>query len=130
MVWTHLPSSLFLIVAPAAPSAAIAAGLFLAREALVEMDVPTRQSYVMAVVHPTERTFASGVTNVTRNIAWAVGPSVAGVVMQQVALAGPLVIGGALKIVYDLLLFRAFRHVRPPEEERPARPSAILRSRV
>jgi predicted MFS family arabinose efflux permease len=116
MVWTHLPSSVFLIAAPAAPNAALAAALFLAREALVEMDVPTRQSYVMAVVKPTERTFASGVTNVTRNISWAVGPSVAGVVMQHVALAGPLVIGGALKIVYDLLLYRAFRHVRPPEE--------------
>jgi MFS family permease len=128
MVWTHLPSSLFLIAAPAAPSAAVAAGLFLAREALVEMDVPTRQSYVMAVVHPSERTFASGVTNVTRNVAWAVGPSFAGVVMQHVALAGPLVIGGVLKIAYDLLLFRAFRHVRPPEEERPIRPSAILHS--
>jgi MFS family permease len=116
MVWTHLPSSLFLIAAPASTSAAIAAALFLAREALVEMDVPTRQSYVMAVVKPTERTFASGVTNVTRNIAWAVGPSVAGVIMQHVALAGPLVIGGSLKIGYDLLLYRAFRHVRPPEE--------------
>lgn len=117
MVWTHLPSSLFLIAAPASPSAAIAATLFLAREALVEMDVPTRQSYVMAVVKPAERTFASGVTNVTRNVAWAVGPSVAGVVMQHVALAGPLVIGGALKIAYDVLLYRSFRHVRPPEEE-------------
>jgi len=92
--------------------------LFLAREALVEMDVPTRQSYVMAVVKPGERTFASGVTNVTRNAAWAVGPSVAGVVMQHVALAGPLIIGGGLKIVYDVLLYRAFRHVRPPEEVR------------
>jgi MFS family permease len=117
MVWTHLPSSVFLIVAPASPNAALAAALFLAREALVEMDVPTRQSYVMAVVKPTERTFASGVTNVTRNIAWAVGPSFAGVVMQHVALAGPLIIGGTLKIGYDLLLYRAFRHVRPPEEE-------------
>ena len=116
MVWTHLPSSLFLIAAPAAPNAAIAAALFLARETLVEMVVPTRQSYVMAVVRPAERTFASGVTNVTRNIAWAVGPSLAGVVMQHVALAGPLVIGGTLKIGYDLLLYRAFRHVRPPEE--------------
>lgn len=117
MVWTHLPSSVFLILAPASPTAALAAALFLAREALVEMDVPTRQSYVMAVVKPTERTFASGVTNVTRNVAWAVGPSVAGIVMQHVALAGPLIIGGALKIGYDLLLYRAFRHVRPPEEE-------------
>jgi predicted MFS family arabinose efflux permease len=117
MVWTHLPSSVFLILAPASPNAALAAALFLAREALVEMDVPTRQSYVMAVVKPTERTFASGVTNVTRNVAWAVGPSVAGLVMQHIALAGPLIIGGTLKIGYDLLLFRAFRHVRPPEEE-------------
>ena len=117
MVWTHLPSSLLLMAAPASSSAAIAAALFLAREALVEMDVPTRQSYVMAVVKPGERTFASGVTNVTRNVAWAVGPSVAGVVMQHVALAGPLVIGGGLKIAYDVLLYRAFRHVRPPEEE-------------
>jgi MFS family permease len=117
MVWTHLPSSVFLIVAPASPNAALAAALFLAREALVEMDVPTRQSYVMAVVKPTERTFASGVTNVTRNVAWAIGPSFAGLIMQHVALAGPLVIGGVLKIGYDLLLYRAFRHVRPPEEE-------------
>jgi MFS family permease len=117
MVWTHLPSSLFLVVAPASPSAAIAGALFLAREALVEMDVPTRQSYVMAVVKPTERTFASGVTNVTRNVAWAVGPSVAGAVMQHVALAGPLVIGGVLKIAYDLILYGSFRHVRPPEEQ-------------
>ena len=117
MVWTHLPSSLLLMVAPASGSAAIAAALFLAREALVEMDVPTRQSYVMAVVKPGERTLASGVTNVTRNVAWAVGPSVAGVVMQHVALAGPLIIGGGLKIAYDVLLYRAFRHVRPPEEE-------------
>jgi MFS family permease len=117
MVWTHLPSSLFLIAAPASASAPLAAALFLAREALVEMDVPTRQSYVMAVVHPSERTFASGVTNVTRNTAWAIGPSVAGLVMQHVALAGPLIIGGSLKIAYDLLLYRAFRHVRPPEED-------------
>ena len=117
MVWTHLPSSVFLIAAPAAPSATIAAALFLAREALVEMDVPTRQSYVMAVVQPSERTFASGVTNVTRNVAWAAGPSLAGVVMQQVGLAAPMIVGGTLKIAYDLLLYRAFRHVRPPEEQ-------------
>jgi len=117
MVWTHLPSSLFLLMAPAAPTLGIASALFLAREALVEMDVPTRQSYVMAVVKPSERTFASGVTNVTRNAAWAVGPSVAGALMQHVALAGPLVIGGMLKIAYDLLLYRSFRHIRPPEEQ-------------
>jgi MFS family permease len=116
MVWTHLPSSIFLIAAPAAPNAAVAAALFLAREALVEMDVPTRQSYVMAIVKPSERTLASAATNVTRNIAWAVGPTFAGVLMQHVAAAAPLVIGGGLKIAYDLLLYRAFRHLRPPEE--------------
>jgi MFS family permease len=118
MVFTHLPSSLFLLAAPAAPTFGIAAALFLAREGLVEMDVPTRQSYVMAVVKPHERTFASGVTNVTRNAAWAVGPSVAGALMQHVALAGPLFIGGTLKIAYDLLLYRSFRHVAPPEEQK------------
>ena len=126
MVWTHLPSSIFLIAAPTAPSAAIAAALFLAREALVEMDVPTRQSYVMAVVRPSERTYASGVTNVTRNVAWAFGPSFAGAVMQHVALAGPIVIGGVLKIAYDLLLFRSFRHLRPPEEQSDASGSKAM----
>ena len=119
MVLTHLPSSLLLMAAPAAPTAALAGALFLAREALVEMDVPTRQSYVMAIVKPTERTFASGVTNVTRNVGWAVGPSLAGVVMQHVVLAGPLFIGGTLKIAYDLMLFGSFRHIRPPEEGPP-----------
>jgi MFS family permease len=117
MVWTHLPSSLLLLAAPVAPTASLAAAIFLAREALVEMDVPTRQSYVMAIVKPNQRTRASGVTNVTRNVAWAVGPSIAGVVMQHVALAGAIVIGGILKIVYDVILYRAFRYVRPPEEE-------------
>jgi MFS family permease len=120
MVLTHLPSSLFLMAAPAAPSAPIAGALFLAREALVEMDVPTRQSYVMAIVRPDERTFASGVTNVTRNVAWAIGPSIAGFVMQHVALAGPLFIGGGLKIAYDVMLYASFRHVRPPEEQHRA----------
>lgn len=116
MVLTHLPSSLFLMAAPIAPTAGLASLLFLSREALVEMDVPTRQSYVMAVVPPRDRTFASGVTNVTRNVAWAVGPAVAGVVMQY-ALAGPLVIGGTLKIGYDLLLYGSFRRITPPEEK-------------
>jgi MFS family permease len=119
MVWTHLPSSVLLMVAPASPSAAVAVALFLAREAVVEMDVPTRQSYVLAVVAPTARTAASGITNLTRNVAWAVGPSVAGMLMQHVALATPLVVGGTLKIAYDLLLYRSFRHVRPPEEQGP-----------
>lgn len=116
MVFTHLPSSVFLMLAPASSSAGLAAALFLAREALVEMDVPTRQSYVMAIVRPEERTYASGVTNLTRNLGWALGPIVAGFVMQHISLAGPLIIGGALKITYDIVLYKSFRHIRPPEE--------------
>lgn len=116
MVFTHLPSSIFLIAVPFAPSARWAVVLFLLRESLVEMDVPTRQSYVAAVVRPSERSFASGITNLTRNVAWAVSSAVAGVFMQNIALAAPLWMGGGLKIIYDVLLWRAFRHVVPPEE--------------
>ncbi len=119
MVFTHLPSSIFLIAASIAPSPRWAVALFLLRESLVEMDVPTRQSYVAAVVRPEERTFASGVTNLARNFCWAVSSSVAGVVMQRIAFSAPLLLGGGLKIVYDLLLWRAFRHLRPPEERAP-----------
>jgi predicted MFS family arabinose efflux permease len=116
MVFTHLPSSVLLMIAPATPSAALAAAFFLAREALVEMDVPTRQSYVMAIVRPEERSYASGVTNLARNLGWAAGPALAGLVMQHVAISGPLFIGGGLKIAYDLLLYRSFRRLRAPEE--------------
>jgi MFS family permease len=122
MVFTHLPSSLFLMAAPGAPTPGLAAGLFLAREGLVEMDVPTRQSYVLAIVRPEERTYASGVTNLMRNLGWAAGPFIAGVVMQHVALAAPLFIGGSLKIVYDVLLYRSFKAIRPPEETVGRRP--------
>lgn len=118
MVFTHLPSSIFLIAVPLSSSPAWAVALFLLRESLVEMDVPTRQSYVAAVVGPAERTFASGVTNLTRNISWAAASSVAGALMQGVAIAAPLFLGGGLKILYDLLLWRSFRHVKPPEEQR------------
>jgi len=121
MVLTHLPSSLLLMAAPTTSSGALAAALFLGRESLVEMDVPTRQSYVMAIVPPHRRTYASGVTNLTRTIGWAVGPPIAGVVMQYVVLAAPLFIGGGMKIVYDIVLYRSFRHVRPPEEAAAAR---------
>jgi MFS family permease len=116
MVFTHLPSSLFLIAAAFAPSLKVAVVLFLCREALVEMDVPTRQSYIAAVVQPNERTFASGIANLARNVFWAVGSSVAGFLMQNMALSAPLLIGGGAKIGYDLLLYRAFRELRPPEE--------------
>lgn len=116
MVFTHVPAGLLLVTVAFAPSFEIAAILFLLREGLVEMDVPTRQSYVMAVVRPEERVAASGVTNIVRMGGWAVAPALAGLFMARVSLLFPLLAGAALKIAYDILLYRAFRSVRPPEE--------------
>jgi MFS family permease len=116
MVFTHTPSSLLLVTVAFVPDFWIAALLFLIREGLVEMDVPTRQSYVMAMVRPEERTFASGVTHLVRLGGWAVAPAVAGALMQGVALMTPLIVGSAMKIAYDGLLYLAFRKLKPPEE--------------
>jgi len=116
MVFTHIPSSLILVAIPFAGSFWAAAALYLLREGLAEMDVPTRTSYVVAVVEPEERTFASGATGIARLASWAVAPAVAGVAIQTVSLAMPLFIAAGLKISYDVLLYAAFRHVRPPEE--------------
>lgn len=116
MVFTHIPSSLLLATVAFAPNFPVAAALFLLREGLVEMDVPTRTSYVLAVVAPEERTFASGVTNLVRLGGWAVAPLFAGLLMREVDLYLPLLIGAGMKIAYDLLLWRAFRGVPPPEE--------------
>lgn len=116
MVFTHVPSSLLLAAVAFTESWPVAATLFLLRECLVEMDVPTRQSYVVAVVAPEERTAASGATNVVRLASWAIAPLFAGAMMERLSLAAPLLVGAAIKIAYDLLLFVAFRRVRPPEE--------------
>ena len=116
MVFTHIPSSILLVTVAYAPSFSVAAVLFLVREGLVEMDVPTRQSYVMAVVRSEERTFASGITNLVRLGGWALAPSFAGLLMQGTSLAAPLFVGAGMKIAYDLLLYRAFWRVKPPEE--------------
>jgi len=117
MVFTHLPSSLLLFAVPFAPFFKVAVVLLLCREALVEMDVPTRQSYVAAVVQAGERTFASGITNLVRTLFWAVGSALAGVFMQNVALSAPLVIGSGTKISYGVFLYRSLRKLRPPEEQ-------------
>lgn len=116
MVFTHIPSSLLLATVAFAPSFPVAAALFVLREGLVEMDVPTRQSYVMAVVRPGERTFAAGITNLIRIGAWAVAPSFAGVFMKGVSLAMPLFIGAGIKVAYDLMLWASLRGMKPPEE--------------
>jgi len=118
MVFTHLPSSGFLLALPLVGSAWAAVALFLAREALVQMDVPTRQSYIAAVVPAATRTFALGVTGIVRSAGWAVGAPLAGLAMGTLGIAAPLYAGAALKVLYDVALFGAFRHVRPPEEER------------
>jgi MFS family permease len=117
MVFTHLPSSLLLATVTIAPSFPVAAALFLLREGLVEMDVPTRQSYVVAVVAPEERTLASGITHIVRMGGWAVGPVMAGFLAAGEDLGAPILVGASLKIVYDILLYVSFRRVRPPEEE-------------
>jgi len=121
MVFTHIPSSILLMTVPFAPSFEVAALLFLLREGLVEMDVPTRQSYIMAMVRPEERTFASGITHLVRMGGWAIAPFFAGFLMQGLALATPLLIGAGMKIVYDIALYKAFRHLKPPEEQLPVR---------
>jgi predicted MFS family arabinose efflux permease len=120
MVFTHLPSSLLLLTVPIAPSFTVAALLYLLRECLVEMDVPTRQSYVVAVVAPGERAAAAGATNLVRTAGWAVAPAFAGAAMQGLALWSPLAAGAALKIAYDLLLYQRFRKIKPPEERAAA----------
>jgi MFS family permease len=116
MVYTHIPSSLCLILAAVAPSLEVALGLLLVRAALSQMDVPTRSSYVMAVVTPPERAAAASVTSVPRSLAAAVSPAVAGALFAAGFEAWPLIICGVLKILYDFALLWAFRHIKPPEE--------------
>src|SRR5205085_3053235 len=116
MVFTHLPSSVLLWTVTLTPSFSVAAALYLLREGLVEMDVPTRTSYLMAIVRPQERTAVASVTNVVRIVSWAVGAAIAGRLMRDVGVGVPLTIAAVLKITYDLLLYVAFRRTRPPEE--------------
>lgn len=115
MVFTHIPSSLCLILAAFAPSLPLALGLLLVRAALSQMDVPTRSSYVMAVVTEAERTAAASVTSVPRSLAASVSPALAGALFSS-PWASPLIICGALKIAYDLLLLNQFWRLRPREE--------------
>jgi MFS family permease len=120
MVYTHIPSSLCLIAAAFVPSLEGVLALLLVRAALSQMDVPTRSSYVMAVVTESERAAAASVTAVPRSLASAASPALAGALFAAGHPAWPLLLCGGLKILYDLLLLYAFRHVRPPEERLPA----------
>ncbi len=115
MVWTHLPSNLAVMAIPFVSSPAGVVALWLLRSALSQMDVPTRSSYVMAVVTPAERAAAASATAVPRSLAAAMAPSLAGPLFAS-GFGWPLLLGGALKAVYDLALLASFRRVRPPEE--------------
>ena len=118
MVFTHIPSNILLILVAFAPTLPFAIALYLARMALSQMDVPTRQSYIVAVVEEDERTAAAGITNISRNIAQSVSPSLAGYILQSLSLlSAPFVLGGILKIAYDVSLYFSFKHIKPSDEK-------------
>ena len=120
MVFTHLPSSLCLLLIPFVPDLTLVIALLCLRSALSQMDVPTRSSYVMAIVQPAERSAAASVTSVPRSLASSLSPFLSGWLLGLSSFGWPLVLAGGAKIVYDLLLLAMFRHVRPPEEVRRA----------
>ena len=118
MVFTHIPSNVLLILVPLMPSLPLAIGALLARFSISQMDVPTRQSYTMAVVASDERSAASGVTTIARSVGAAISPSLTGVFLSiPLLLSAPFLLAGGLKIVYDLLLYRSFRRLKPREEQ-------------
>jgi predicted MFS family arabinose efflux permease len=117
MVFTHIPSNILLCLVPLMPTATLAVIVLLLRFSISQMDVPTRQSYTMAVVAPDERSAASGVTTIARSVGASVSPSLAGLLLASAGLVNvPLFLAGGLKIAYDLLLYRSFKHHAPPEE--------------
>jgi MFS family permease len=119
MVFTHIPSNILLMLVPLMPNLPLAVLVLLLRFTISQMDVPTRQSYVMAVVAPDERSAASGVTNIARTVGAAASPVLTGIFLGVPALASlPFFLSGGLKILYDLTLWREFRGVRPPEEQK------------
>ena len=114
MVFTHIPSNILLILVGFAPTLPLAIGLYLARMAISQMDVPTRQAYIVTVVREDERTAAAGITNVSRNVSQALSPSLTGYLLQSLPLlSAPFLLSGALKIVYDVALFLKFRNIAP-----------------
>jgi MFS family permease len=117
MVFTHIPSNILLILVPLMPTLPLAIGVLLLRFSISQMDVPTRQSYTMAVVAPDERSAASGVTAIARSVGASISPALTGLLFSVPALfSAPFLLSGVLKIIYDLLLYREFRAVKPPEE--------------
>lgn len=117
MVFTHVPSNILLMLVPLMPNLPLAIGILLLRFSISQMDVPTRQSYTIAVVEPDERSAAAGVTGIARSVGASISPALTGIFFSIPALFNaPLMLAGGLKIIYDLLLFREFKSVKPPEE--------------
>jgi len=117
MVFTHIPSSIFLMLVPLMPSLSLAIAVLLARFSISQMDVPTRQSYTLAVVSPDERSAASGITSIARSVGAALAPMLSGLFISIPSLiSAPFFLCGGLKIAYDLALYRNFKELRPPEE--------------
>lgn len=117
MVFTHIPSNILIILVAFAPTFQLAFVLYLARMSISQMDVPTRQSYLTSVVKEEERITAAGITNTSRNITQAVSPSIAGALIQSLWLSAPFVVGGLLKIAYDIGLYISFRNIKPSQEQ-------------
>ncbi len=130
MVYSHIPSNVFLIAVAFAPTAVSAVALLLCRQSLSQMDVPTRQSYVMAIVDEADRTPAAGFTSTTRTVTSSVSPSIAGYALENLWLGVPLVAAGSLKLLYDGLIYVSFRKVHPPEEETGKRGDAEQRPAI
>jgi len=117
MVFTHIPSNILLCLVPLMPTLPLAIGMLILRFAISQMDVPTRQSYTMAVVSEDERSAASGVTTIARSLGASVSPALTGIFLASPVLLGfPFFLAGGLKIVYDLLIYRSFKRLKPPEE--------------
>jgi MFS family permease len=116
MVFTHLPSQFLLIALPFAPTLPLGLFILFARQGLSHMDLPTRQAYIAAVVHPEDRTTAAGVTNLTRNLTQSVSPSFTGYAFQNLVFGAPFLVAGVLGIFYDLALFVSFRGIKPSHE--------------
>jgi predicted MFS family arabinose efflux permease len=118
MVFTHIPSNILLILVPLMPNLHLAIALLLLRFSISQMDVPTRQSYTMAVVAPDERSAAAGITGIARTTGASLSPVVTGPLLANAALMNlPFFFSGGLKIIYDLLLYRSFKAIKPPEEK-------------
>jgi len=119
MVFTHIPSNILLILVPLMPTLPLAITVLLLRFSISQMDVPTRQSYTMAVVSPDERSAAAGITGIARTTGSSLSPVIAGPLMGSAALLSvPFFLSGGIKIIYDLMLYRNFKTIKPPEEKK------------